>query len=247
MRLGIVACLTLLLAGHARADVIIRTFENVLHEIVADRPGLADGSAVVVSGIAQLETGISFGKDGDSLLTLPTLVRLGVSDSFELRLESDVLGFTSGDTDWAPAAIGFKWRMRADETMPLSVLVSVQPASGGGSLRADELEAGVRLVSDLDLGGGFSLTPNVGLSLAEGGDPVAVFAATVERAMENVALFIDGELSTGDGDTSAIIDGGVAWLIGTETQLDLSGGVRVSGDAYPDYFIAAGISRRFVR
>lgn len=247
MRFGSVACLTLFLAGTAQADVIIRSFENILNEIVADRPGLADGSATVGFGIAQLETGVTFEEDGQSLVTLPTLVRLGISDDFELRLESDVLGFTSGESDWAPAAIGFKWRVRPDEAMPLSVLVSVQPPSGGGSLRSDELEAGVRLVSDLDLGGGFSLTPNVGLSLAEGGDPVAVFAATIERAMENVALFVDGELSAGDGDTSAIIDGGIAWLIGTETQLDFSGGVRVSGEAYPDYFIAAGISRRFVR
>lgn len=235
MRFGSVACLTLLLVVHLEAQQ---------PSIVADRPGLADGATTVGAGTTQLETGLAIEEDGDSLLTLPTLLRLGITDDFELRIESGVLGFTSGDQDWAPVAVGFKWRLR-EESVPLSVLMSVQPPSGGGSLRAGELETSLRIVSDLDLGGGFSLTPNVGLSLVEGGDPVAVFAASVERETGNAVPFIDFELSAGDGDTSAIVDGGVAWIVNAQTQLDVSGGIRVSGTAYPDYFIAAGISRRF--
>ncbi|MFL6245297.1 MAG: transporter [Thermoanaerobaculia bacterium] len=213
--------------------------------IVADRPGLADGSTTVGSHTFQLETGVTHEDDDGSLLTLPTLLRLGLASDFELRIESAVLGFTSGDEEWAPVALGFKWRVRDDEAFPLSLLVSVQPPSGGGSLGARELETSVRIVSDLDLGGGFSLTPNVGLSLVEGGDPVAVFAASVEREAGNAVPFLDFEVSAGDGETSAIVDGGVAWIVNRQTQLDISGGVRVSGTAYPDHFIAAGISRRF--
>lgn len=235
MRFTAVACLTLLFAVSLQAQ------EN---SIVADRPGLADGSTTMGAGTAQLETGVTFEEDGESLLTLPTLFRYGITNDFELRIESGVLGFTSGDSDWAPVAVGFKWRLR-EEAVPLSLLVSVQPPSGGGSLRADGLETSVRIVSDLDLGGGFSLTPNAGVSLVEGGDPVAVFAASVERGTGNAVPFIDFELSAGDGETSAIVDGGIAWIVNANTQLDFSGGVRVSGSAYPDYFVGAGISRRF--
>lgn len=42
-----------------------------------------------------------------------------------------------------------------------------------------------------------------------------------------------------------IADGGVAWIVRTDTQLDVSAGINVSGAAYPDWFVSAGISRRF--
>src|SRR5215217_7939417 len=67
--------------------------------IVADRPGLADGSATVGRGVAQLETGLTAADEGDQTLTLPTLLRFGLSERLELRIESDVAGRTSGTTE----------------------------------------------------------------------------------------------------------------------------------------------------
>jgi hypothetical protein len=206
--------------------------------IVADRPGLADGATTVGHGVAQLETGVTA---DDERLTLPTLLRFGLTDGFELRIESDVV---SDDGDIAPVSAGFKLRLR-DGAFPLSLIASVQPPSGGGSLRSTEFEGEARLVSDIDLAEGLSLTPNVGVSVAEGGGAAAIFAASLEREMGRALPFVDFEATIADGDTSVIADAGVAWVVRPDTQLDISAGVNVTGDEYPDWFIAAGYSRRF--
>jgi hypothetical protein len=209
--------------------------------IVADRPGLADGSTTVGHGVAQLETGVTAEGGDEERLTLPTLLRFGLTDRFELRIESDVV---SDDGDIAPVSAGFKLRLR-DGALPLSLIASVQPPSGGGSLRSTDFEGEARLVSDIDLAEGLSLTPNVGVTLAEGGGAAAIFAASLEREMGRALPFVDFEATIADGDTSMIADAGVAWVVRPDTQLDISAGVNVTGDEYPEWFIAAGYSRRF--
>ncbi len=209
--------------------------------IVADRPGLADGSTTVPRGVAQLELGVT-GEGGDEeRFTLPALVRFGLTGRLELRVSSDVV---SDSGDLAPVAAGFKLRLR-DGALPLSLIASVQPPSGGGSLRSTAFESEARLVSDIGLAEGLSLTPNVGVALVEGGDATAIFAATLEREMGRALPFVDFEASIAGGDTSMIADAGVAWVVRPDTQLDISAGVDVLGDEYPEWFIGVGYSRRF--
>lgn len=212
--------------------------------IVADRPGFADGSGTVGRGVAQLEIGVA-GQGGDeNVFTLPTLVRYGFSDRFELRVESDVIGWTEDDSDIAPVAVGFKLGLR-DGAVPLSLIASVQPPSGGGSFRSTAFESEARLVSDIELAEGLSLTPNVAVAFVEGGGTAAIFAATLEREMGSALPFVDFEATIDDGDASMIADAGVAWVVRPDTQLDISAGFDVAGDEYPDWFVSVGYSRRF--
>jgi hypothetical protein len=212
--------------------------------IVADRPGFADGSSVVGKGTFQAELGINVDHDGDSVLSLPTLLRWGLSDALELRLESDVVSMSGGEGEVAPFAAGFKWRFR-DGAVPLSLLASVGVPSGEGQSASTGFESEVRVVSDIDLGGGFSLTPNAGVAFAEGGPASAVFAASLGKEVGALAPFVDFVLRTGDGDTSMIVDGGVAWIVRDDTQLDVAGGATVLGDDSSDWFLTAGFSRKF--
>lgn len=212
--------------------------------IVADRPGLADGSTTVDRGVVQLETGLT-GEGGDEeSFTLPTLLRYGITNGLELRIASDVVGWTSGDGDIASVTAGFKLRLR-EGAFPLSLIASVQPPSGEGSLRSSVFESEARLVSDIDITEGLSLTPNVGVALVEGDGAVAIFAATLEREMGSALPFLDVEATIGDGDQSMIVDAGLAWVVRPDTQLDISAGADLFGDEYPEWFIAAGYSRRF--
>jgi hypothetical protein len=212
--------------------------------ISADRPGFADGPDVVGTGTAQLELGLTLDDEDGSVITVPTLVRIGLTSNLELRLESDVVAIDDGSRDLAPFAAGVKWSFRQGE-VPLSLLASVQPPSGEDAAATSDFEGEVRVVSDLDLGRGFSFTPNVGISLAESQSVEGVVAASLGYESGNMLPFADFEFRTSDGDTSAIVDAGVAWILGTEMQLDVSGGVRVQGDGYSDWFIGAGVSRRF--
>ncbi len=207
------------------AFVCLSALAQQQEPISADRPGLADGSSTVGDGVFQVETGVNVERDADDTLTLPTLLRYGFGDRFELRVESDF--------DESVAA-GFKLRL-TEGAVPLSIIASVQ----------EGLEGSARLVSDIDLGNDFSLTPNVGVELAEDEDATAVFAMTLAKNIGNAQPFVDFETSVSDGDTSLIADAGVAWVVGRDTQLDVSGGVDLAGDAYPEWFVSAGYSRRF--
>ena len=211
--------------------------------IVADRPGLADGSTTIHAGTTQVEAGISV-QDHDGLsTTVPTLVRFGITDNLELRVESDVFSFSSETSDFAPLAIGVKFRLR-EQSFPIAVIASVQPPSGGAAFGARSLEGELRLVADLELGGNITVTPNVGITSVEDEGSSAVFAVSIERAAGHITLFIDFEVTSG-ADASAIADAGVAWLYGNDTQLDLAAGFGLTGEDYPAWFVAAGISRRF--
>ncbi|MEO8382957.1 MAG: transporter [Acidobacteriota bacterium] len=212
--------------------------------IAADRPGFADGSSIVGKGIFQVEVGANLDQGDDTVLSLPTLFRWGLSDALELRIESDVLSLTGGDAEIAPLAAGFKWRFR-DGEVPLSLLASVGLPSGEGSSRSEGFETEVRVVSDIDLGNGFSFTPNAGVAVAEGGPFTAVVAATVGKEVGAFGPFLDVELRAGDGDPAMIVDGGVAWIVRNDTQLDVAGGASVLGDDSSDWFLTAGISHRF--
>ncbi|HVE72177.1 MAG TPA: transporter [Thermoanaerobaculia bacterium] len=212
--------------------------------IVADRPGFADGAATVGTGVFQVEAGLSVDRQGDESVTVPTLLRFGLGNRLELRIESDLVGLHDGDADVAPIGAGVKLRL-TEGAMPLSLIAKVQPPSGEGDLGTDGFEGEARLVSDIDLGADFSLTPNVGFSVVEGDGARAIFAVTLEKQLGNALPFVDVELTAGDGETSAIADAGVAWIVGRNLQLDVSAGFDVAGDAYPEWFVAAGVSRRF--
>ena len=230
------------------ALMIAALFATSLHAqqqaISADRPGFADGPGIVGARTAQIEVGVGVEEDDTSSINLPALVRIGVTGALELRIESDVLGWSHGHADLAPVSVGFKARLM-NAPMPISLLASVQPPSGEGSLRSNDVESEIRLVGDVDLGHDFSITPNVGIRLIESDTPAGVVALTLERELENVSPFIDVQVSVQHGRTSAVVDGGAAWIVGTETQWDLSGGLRINGDEYPEWFVSAGISRRF--
>lgn len=209
--------------------------------IVADRPGLADGPSTVGSGLFQIETGLAV---DESSSAFPTLLRFGLGTRFELRIESDVVGHSDGDTSLAPIAAGFKLGL-TEGAFPLSLIASVQPPSGEGGLRTAGYESAARLVGELGLGNDFSLTPNVGFELAEGGQSAALFALTLEKQLGRALPFVDFETRTSDGDVSLIADAGLAWIAGRDTQLDVSAGVDLAGEAYPEWFVSAGYSRRF--
>jgi hypothetical protein len=220
-------------AGHAQQE-----------PISADQPGFANGSSVVGAGTFQVETGAELDHQNGSTVSLPTLLRYGLSDSFELRLESNTALFSHGDVDLAPVSLGFKLKLRGG-TIPLSVIASVQPPSGEGMARTSEFEGDLRLVSDIDLGNNLSLTPNAGLSLQEGERPTPIVATSLQKDIGKATPFVDFEAHARPGHPSLALDGGIAWLVGNDTQLDVAGGVGVTGKDFPDWFISAGVSQRF--
>jgi len=189
-----------------------------------DRPGIADGSSVVPRGWFQIEIGAE--RDDDVWAT-PTLLRYGVTDSFELRVETN--GYDDGSL--APVSIGFKKHFAS--TPSLGVI---------GRWFVDDSSGDLRLAADMELNDKWSINPNIGVAY-EDSSASGLAAMTVQYNInDNVNVFADGALETPG---QVIVDGGIAWIIGTRTQLDFSVGWGAHGDNVPDRFVSAGISRAF--
>lgn len=235
-----------------------------------DRPGIADGSAVIGRGWFQLEAGLQQERRSDASIkeratTIPSLLRVGLTDRFEVRVESNTFtritvtgpGSASASTsDFAPISIGAKLQFQDSKglTHPsLGVIGRVFPRSGTSNVKTTKTTGDVRFAADWDVTPKISINPNVGIGKYEGdaGETftTALFALTVStfNDAKTINPFVDVSIQTveGPGAGSAIIvDGGVAYIPKPNVQLDISAGKRARGESPANWFIAAGVSFR---
>jgi hypothetical protein len=198
--------------------------------ISADRPGIADGSTTIRAGAFQIEAGFEHDHGDDP--AVPVLLRYGLTSAFELRLETD---------DWSDAAVGFKYHFRNEPSLGIIASASIPTGSGD-----------VRLSADFNAGERWSFNPNVGIAVVDDDKDrfaAALAALTVQYNLTDRAnVFVDGALQTPEqrhGTSSLILDTGAAWILGNDTQLDVSVGWGAHGETAPSVFWSAGISRRF--
>lgn len=235
-----------------------------------DRPGIADGSNVVGAGRIQVETGLQReyrSSNGVQSRTqfLPTLLRVGVNENFEFRLESNAYTRTTETNSTqgtaraegiAPVSVGFKVHfIDADgrQQPSVGVIARVFPRSGTREFQSTRATGDFRLVADWDFLPEWSLNPNVGVGVYEGEArrlyTAGLFAATLSYSpSKSLNFFVDTGVQTPEtrhGRTAVLVDVGMAWLIGRDLQFDFSAGTRVAGETPPRPFLAAGLSMRF--
>lgn len=207
--------------------------------IDADRPGIADGSHTLTHGRFQIETGFDQEHTaGERSLSVPTLLRYGVSDSLELRAESDSYEHTRRSSGWNPISIGLKDHFYERDSASLGVIARWFFPSGSGAFRSDSNSGDVRLAADLEFGERWAVNPNIGIEKPGGG----VGAVTVQYNLSKTAnVFVDSGVQRSE----VLVDGGAAWVVGVNTQLDVSIGWGAHGANAPNVFWSAGLSRRF--
>ncbi|HEX3579904.1 MAG TPA: transporter [Thermoanaerobaculia bacterium] len=216
-----------------------------------DRPGIADGSAVVGRGIFQIEAGLERDHDaGSRSLATPLLLRYGINKDFEMRVEGNGYVHANDGSGFAPLSIGAKYHFH--DTPSLGIIARLFPRSGTGAQRSHAATGDVRLAADINLGEKWALNPNIGVASQDDGDgrfTAALAALTLQYNLSDRAnVFIDGASESPEergGGTSLVLDAGTAWIVGRDTQFDISAGWRARGTKPPNVFLAAGISRRF--
>jgi hypothetical protein len=231
--------------------------------INADRPGLADGSTTLARGTIQIELGLerddaSQGGAGQRTLSTPTLLRYGITDSFELRIEGS--GYQRARTEggsesgWAPASLGMKLHLvdeKADVHLPsLGIIARAFVPSGSGAFRSEKVNGDLRLAADFTLNDRWSLNPHLGVAHDAADGLTSVLAAlTIQcNISPTVGVFVDGEMQAPEqrgGVSSLLLDTGAAWIVGNDTQVDVSIGWGAHGVTPPNVFWSAGVSRRF--
>jgi len=239
--------------------------------INADRPGIADGSTVVGPLTFQIESGIQaeFRRSGSSrehTFFVPALLRFGIDKHWEIRVEGNtytrVTSFDSGRTTdqasgFAPLSLGFKYQIyqsHKEHQLSLGTIVRVFPTWGSEEFRTQHTTGDIRLAADWKFAPKWklALNPNVGVARYEddqgGLFTAALFAVTLNyNPTTKLNPFIDlgvqaPEVRNGPG--SAILDGGVAYIIGENVQLDAAIGTRVHGETGPRPFVTCGVSWR---
>jgi outer membrane putative beta-barrel porin/alpha-amylase len=238
--------------------------------INADRPGIADGSTVVGPKTFQIESGIQqeFRRSGnirEHTFFAPTLVRFGINSQFEARVEGNtftrVSTFVSANpidkvSGFAPVSLGFKYQFtdpKSDDKLSLGTIVRVFPTWGSKEFRTQHATGDIRLAADWKFAPCLSLNPNVGIARYEDDEgklfTTGLFAVTLNyNPTKHLNPFIDVGIQapeTRGGQTSVILDGGIAYIIGQNLQLDASFGTRVHGETGPRPFLAFGISWRW--
>ena len=188
--------------------------------IQPDRPGIADGSTVIGPGRFQVETGLqqefrSTSHRDEQRLFIPTLLRFGVDNRWEARIETNALTYTRTAEPEAGVHRTFvaDWGLGPDWALNPNVGVAVYE-DGAGRI----FTAGLAAVT-------LTYGPN---------NRIQPFADVALQSPEETA-----------GRTALIFDGGGTYLLNPNTQLDLSLGTGLAGRTPPRLFWTAGISRRF--
>jgi hypothetical protein len=250
------AALMLLVPTVVRADE-----KKEVDPISPDRPGIADGSGVIGPGFFQIESGVQQEFQGsERRLFVPTLFRIGFSDKWEGRIESNTFsdvhdpGFhTSG---YSPISAGFKYQFMqpSDKNGQLSMgtIVRVFPPSGSGDFHTHHVTGDARLTADWQFSKNWSLNPNVGVGMYESSRghnfATGLGALTLTYGPNNrLQPFIDTALQAPEdrpGKTAVFLDGGVTYRVARDTQFDLAVGTGLAGDTAA-FFWTAGVSHRF--
>jgi hypothetical protein len=235
--------------------------------IVTDRPDFVESSQVVGAGRFQVETSVLVerGRQDDGhtrTYSMPTLLRYGVGDTLELRIETD--GRTvdrktgmAGANDatsagYADTALGLKWHV-ADDTgrMPsVALLLHADLPSGSGDFRGEGVRPSLRVAAEWELPAGLALgvMPGVGVERNASGSTYhyGVFGIVLGREISStVRGFVEVAAPQiarpRDGGTVARFDTGTAWLLSAQCQLDamLSFGLN---RRTPDLALTAGLS-----
>ncbi|MHB2020547.1 MAG: transporter family protein [Candidatus Xenobia bacterium] len=196
-----------------------------------ERPEIGIPSYSVEKGWTQLETGFatqSFKGGGSNLFLFNALLRYGVSDNLELRIQSSYnsLAGVSGIGD---TSVGAKWNFKqGHNSLGLigNVLIpsSTAPFRNAGTVPqlifAQDIEIGEKGVLGYNIGAQSPVDPITGVRFVQGlfSEYYAWQIAPHTGAFFEFAVFTP---ATFGGVTLQELNGGLTYIIGRNTELDL--------------------------
>jgi hypothetical protein len=238
--------------------------------IATDRPDFVESSDVVGLARFQVETGLTsdrHAQDGVTVrtLTTPTLLRYGIGETLELRLETDgythertrdsVAGTSATARGWSDLSFGVKWHVLdgKDSTPGVAWLLHVDTATGSKDLRGSGLRPSLRAAIEWDLPEDFSLgvMPGAYVGRNDAGKRYtgAILAATLGKEWSprwHSFLEIAGQqlASKRNGGSVVTLDAGLAFVATPTLQFDIEASRGLS-DAAPDLESGIGVSVKF--
>jgi hypothetical protein len=238
--------------------------------IKTDRPDFVESSDVVGKGRMQVETSFSIERDHsdgqrDRTTTTPTLLRIGVGDTWEARLETDgrtvyrsrddATGRETMTRGYSDLSLGVKWHMQDGEGWRPGVawLLHADLDTGSSAFRGNGARPSLRMAAEWDLPRQFSLGIMPGLiydKTEDGKRFVAGLFGIVlgkswnERFRTYVEVAAPRIAKARHGGSNVTYDIGAAYLLTPNWQVDVSL-QQAANKNTPDRTWAVGLSTRF--
>jgi hypothetical protein len=241
---------------HAQAEPEVR--QPSLKEPGPDTPDFPDSAYTVAPGVTYVESAMvrTLGKPvpRTRLITVPTLVRHGVSKGWELRLSGDLLidedVASTGRTGVGDATLGFKHTLHDEEKgrrpgMGTVVQVTLPTASAGFS--TGHVEGFASLNFDHTLSDKFEFEWNAGVSLLTN-DAGSQFLQPIFLAVlgyevsDRFAVFADGFVATPSQPglpDELVVGAGATYLVHDRLAFDASYHAGLTSVS-PDHFFRLG-------
>ncbi len=238
--------------------------------IATDRPDVVESSDVVGKGRVQLETSVARERDRRSgtrtrLDSTPSLLRIGVSDTVELRVETEGLlrqrtttaGVTTTERGQADVSLGVKWHVQDDDEAShrpgVAWLLHLDSDSGSAAFRGQGWRPSLRLTAEWALPDGYSLGVMPGLYQDRndagrrhvGGILAAVAGkAFTDKARGFVEVAGQQLRSARNGGNVVTFDIGAAYLLSNALQVDAAVSRGLTRQT-PDLSWTVGVSLRY--
>jgi len=232
--------------------------------ICTDRPDFVESSFVVGAGRQQIETSLAYERVRRSeadphAWTTPTLVRIGLGEALEARVETD--GWTrlrsAGTTTqgMSELSLGTKWALpvhgAAGATQAL--LLHVDLPTGNPAFQGRGARPSLRWAMEWEPspGNAIGFMPGVVWDTTEDGDRnLGVLAgltyghAWTDTLRSFVEVVGEDLRDTREAPLQARLDGGMAWLLSPQVQIDCAAVLGMTRDS-PDLALTTGLSVRW--
>ena len=215
-----------------------------------DRPDFVETSEVVGKGRVQLETSLLVERERSSeerqrTYSMPTMLRVGVSEALELRIESDgrivqhtrdkASGERTTRAGYADSSLGVLWHVQDGEGKrpSVGVLLDATLPTGSNSLRGKGVRPSLRMVGEWELPGEMELGVMPGIAVEheeenERNTPrhgYGLFGISLDKAFSErlhglVELSLPRIAHVRHGGTQASVDVGATYLLSKDCQLD---------------------------
>jgi len=230
--------------------------------MVIDRPDQSNTPTIIPKGSLQVETGFMMERDnnnspGQTNFTYNnTLIKYGVNNFFELRLNAVYLGMhrvpseSPSATGFGPIALGFKIKLAdAKGFMPQAAIAShINIKTGAKEFSPNYTTSDLTVLFCHEIGKKWSLTYNGGVKWT-GDTPEAVFLYTlsVSYLMGKAELFAETySFFPEQHKANHRMDWGIIFTLAPTVQFDIAGGIGLSKNA-PNYFLGTGLSIRLFK
>lgn len=231
--------------------------------LTTDRPDFTESTSTIPRGHFQIEGGTTLTRveDEDSTSFGELLVRIGMGDSWELRLGAGSYSRveTAGDTvsglDDPSVGVKIRFTEDAEQLAPgqpaASLIFLTSIPEGDDGLTQDEWVPEAKLALGWSLTPRFSLSSNLNYAYAvDDAERFHQLAATLSGGFsvtDRLGTYLEWygfSEEAEDGPSTHYLNGGVTYLINSDLQIDARVGTGLN-DADPDWFVGIGAGVRF--